>query len=479
MTIPTTNRVRPSIWLAVLPPLALAVLAGWMTWWNAQQRTLLADWDRAREARQLVDSLLRTAGVRPRELLTDPTLLDDLLALHPQVGALGLRSRHGWVHTPVGSQAARLVGALPPAEASPLDGGLLWCRVPLRIGPPEGSPGAGHGRGPWWARARVGDGHGSRPPRSGHEPEAARSPAGGPWPTQPVTGPAGEDRRSPGGGPFELAIVFTPDDEAPGWGFTLQMIVWPAVWLLVSGLWLWSLRAHGQMAALEEARRREAHLAAVGQMAARLAHEIKNPLGAIRAAVQHLLSQADPDPAGRPLLQVVEGETHRLEELTHGILDFSRPVQVRPERLPLGPFLTDALEQFATLHRRPAIPLSLPATLPDLPFDAGAVRQILDNLLANAWDACPDGPVTCTVRLDPAAVVILVEDRGPGLDESVQERVFEPFFSTKARGYGLGLAISRRLAEAHGGRLNLRSRPDGGGVAELTLPLEVPDARPA
>ncbi len=475
----TGNRFRPSLVLAALPPLALAFLAGWMTWWNAQQRSLLSDWARAREGRQLVDSLLRAAGGRPRELVNDPTLLDDLMALHPPVVALGLRNRDGWIHPPIGTQAARLVAAVPPLEVAPLDGGFLWFRVPLHIGPPNGVPGAGHGQGPWWARNRAGGGAAFRPARSGHDPEASRSASGGQPPERAGAGFAGNDLRSPGGGPFELAVVFTPDDEAPGWGFTLQMIVWPVAWLLGSALWLWSLRVHGQMAALQEARRREAHLAAVGQMAARLAHEIKNPLGAIRAAVQHLLSQADPAFPGRPLLEVVEGETHRLEELTRGILDFSRPVQVRPERQPLGPFLAAALAQFATLHRRPAIPLSMPAGLPDLPFDAAALRQILDNLLANAWDACPDGPVTCTVRSDPAAITILVEDRGPGLDETVQERVFEPFFSTKARGYGLGLAISRRLAEAHGGGLTLRSRPDGGGVAELTLPLEAPDARPA
>jgi signal transduction histidine kinase len=255
------------------------------------------------------------------------------------------------------------------------------------------------------------------------------------------------------------------------------MAVWPGVWLLISGLWLWNLRAQGQVSRLREERQREAHLAAVGQMTARLAHEIKNPLGAIRGAAQHLLGGLAATDPSRALLQVVEEETHRLEELTRGILDFSRPVQIRPEHQPPGPILRDALDRFATLQRRPPILLDLPPTLPDMSLDGSALRQILENLLGNAFDACPDGPVGCSVVVTERSLIVRVSDRGPGLAQEVQERLFEPFVSTKPRGYGLGLANSRRLAEAHGGTLFLKDQPGGGCLAELELPLEGNHAR--
>ncbi len=426
-----------------------------MSHWNALQRNLLQTWVREREARQLVEALVRMAGNRPRDLVGDSQLLLDLLSVNPEVVAFGIRNSAGWVQPPVGSMADRLEKNLPPLHAEIFESRWIWGRFPFHAGPPDGSgirTGGGAGRGPWWMRS---------PEISGE-------------PTAPSTVGTGV---RPGGGPFEIAVIFARNEEDPAWGYAIQVWIWPTAWLLISGLWIWNLRVRARMEVIREEARREAHLAGVGRMTARLAHEIKNPLGAIRGAAQHLLSGFSTSDPKAALLKVVEDETRRLEDLTRGILDFSRPVQISPSPQSAGDLLKNILDRFATLRRIPAIPLILPADLPTIVCDPGALGQILENLFSNAFDADREGKVECVVLDRPEGTLVRVEDRGTGISPEVESRLFEPFLSTKNRGYGLGLVISRRLAEAHGGSLVLHNREGGGCVAELMLPRERKDVR--
>lgn len=229
---------------------------------------------------------------------------------------------------------------------------------------------------------------------------------------------------------------------------------------------------------------RAEQLAWVGQMAAGIAHEIRNPLMAIK-----LLIQAAADRRGGPALkprdfQVLEEEIVRLEQIVSGFLDFARPP--RPEKRPVN--LLSLLNQTTNGIRARAdlqgvtIPEISAAPAVVVNADPNQLRQVFYNLLFNALDSQPQGgQVEVTVAVpEPlntsvAGVEITVRDRGPGLPVDLGDRIFEPFVSTKESGMGLGLSICRRIVDSHGGSLTATNRPDGGAVFSIRLPLPQPD----
>jgi signal transduction histidine kinase len=230
---------------------------------------------------------------------------------------------------------------------------------------------------------------------------------------------------------------------------------------------------------------RAEQLAWVGQMAAGIAHEIRNPLMAIKLLVQ-TAAERPGGPALRPRdFQVLEEEIVRLEAIVSGFLDFARPP--RPEPRPVD--VTELAEQVAVglrsrgdLHGV-AIAVETPAQPVVANADPNQLRQVLLNLIINALDAQPaGGEVRVAATIDPAAasphLVVTVTDTGPGLPASVGDRIFEPFVSTKESGLGLGLSICRRIAEAHGGTLTAANRPTppSGAVFTLRFPARSPSA---
>jgi two-component system sensor histidine kinase HydH len=232
---------------------------------------------------------------------------------------------------------------------------------------------------------------------------------------------------------------------------------------------------------------RAEQLAWVGQIAAGIAHEVRNPLMAIKLLVQ---TAGDPS-AGTGLrprdLRVLEEEIARLERIVSGFLDFARPPRPDLRPVELGALLEQAVEGVrpraevqgvAVVVDRPAAPIALRA-------DANQLRQVVYNLLFNALDAQPTGGrvrVTVAVEAphpeaDPA-VVFRVEDDGLGLPPGLGDRVFEPFVSTKETGLGLGLSICRRIVESHGGTVRAADRPGGGAVFTVRLPARRAAAAP-
>jgi len=205
------------------------------------------------------------------------------------------------------------------------------------------------------------------------------------------------------------------------------------------------------------------HLAELGEMSAVLAHEIRNPLGTIKGYAQ--LARERSTGLAVELLDPVVRETERLERLVHDLLLFARPEQVQPATVHWSD-LVSRLEPVAghvPLHIEPA---------PDLVFtaDPNAVLQILTNLVRNAAEALPDGGhIHVRARRLPHGVVISVEDDGPGLSPDARRRLFQPFFTTKSTGTGLGLPISRRLASQLGAKLELEAVEPHGARAVLTL----------
>jgi signal transduction histidine kinase len=257
---------------------------------------------------------------------------------------------------------------------------------------------------------------------------------------------------------------------------------------------------------------RSEQLAAVGQLAAGLAHELRNPLMSMKLIVQtaaERTASSDPagdgrmgnpshgqrlprDPLGRRDLAVLEEEISRLENMLQTFLDFARPPRPEKESVEVCTTVDRAVEvvgpraaqQDVRIHwQRREIPLWIEA-------DRAQLRQVLLNLLLNALDALPTGgniwigveqpvepPGEFSAETDTGTtrhVLIRVADDGPGLSAEVAPRIFEPFVSTKDAGIGLGLSICRRIVESHGGGITAHQRHEGGAEFVVCLPLATP-----
>lgn len=224
---------------------------------------------------------------------------------------------------------------------------------------------------------------------------------------------------------------------------------------------------------------RSEQLAAVGQLAAGLAHELRNPLMAMKLLVQTASEQGDAEAilTGRDLA-IIEEEIERLEHLVQMFLDFARPPKLRVDTFDVRQSVRRAvhlLDQRAA-HRGVVLSVRVPQDPVVVEADEMQVRQVLLNLILNAMDAVPNGGAIA-VELGAAAdsdethwAVLRVLDNGCGLPAELGNRIFDPFISTKETGIGLGLSICRRIVESHGGSISAASRAGGGSVFTVRLP---------
>jgi PAS domain S-box-containing protein len=214
-------------------------------------------------------------------------------------------------------------------------------------------------------------------------------------------------------------------------------------------------------------------LAALGELSAVVAHEVRNPLGVIFNSLGSLRRLVRPTGDAKLLLDIVGEEADRLNRIVGDLLDFARPStpQLRPERL--ASVVEDAVG--AALAQKPArveIVHEHDPAVPPVPMDARLVRQAILNVAVNAVQAMPrGGRITLRTRRAADAVVLEIEDTGAGIPEEVSARIFEPFFTTKASGTGLGLAVVKRIVEGHGGTVEARNAPGAGAVFALSFPL--------
>ncbi len=221
-------------------------------------------------------------------------------------------------------------------------------------------------------------------------------------------------------------------------------------------------------------------LANAGQMAAGVAHEVRNPLTAIKLLVQSALDRGpEASLTGRDL-QVLDEEVARLERLTSTFLDFARPPRLEKRPVDLTEVTQRVLELIAPRAELHGVNVRWHAHLP-VPLvegDPGQLHQVLYNLIVNALEVAPVGSdvwVSVSARHGtPPRVIIQVEDSGSGIPKDLGDRIFEPFVSTKETGMGLGLSICRRVVESHGGTIRAENRPRGGARFVVTLPSAAP-----
>ncbi len=233
---------------------------------------------------------------------------------------------------------------------------------------------------------------------------------------------------------------------------------------------------------------RAEQLAALGQLAAGMAHELRNPLTSIKLLVQSAAEQgASGVLEGRDLI-ILEQEIVRLERAIQLFLDFARPAKLQKQRFDLREVIENTVELVSKRAARQHVKLI--CQLSDRPLlieaDAEQIRQVTLNLLINSLDVLPGGgTIDITVDLpdnprdahtgDISAtvrrVLLQICDNGPGLPDSLVERIFEPFVSTKETGLGLGLSICRRIVEDHGGTIGAGNRAGGGAEFHVELPL--------
>ena len=233
-----------------------------------------------------------------------------------------------------------------------------------------------------------------------------------------------------------------------------------------------------QHEAIEAARARlvqSEKLAALGQLGATIAHEVRNPLAVIRSAAQNLgegVAAGDAD--GRRACQFITAEIDRLTSVVGSLLAFARPIRIEPRPVAVAELFDDALLLAGPeLARRQVHVLRPPAADTALQFqaDADLVRQVLVGLLSNAIEAAGSGgEVALAARRRDDVMELEVADSGPGVPTELRARIFEPFFTTRARGTGLGLPIARQIVEAHGGRLEVGERQGGGARFLVRLP---------
>lgn len=228
---------------------------------------------------------------------------------------------------------------------------------------------------------------------------------------------------------------------------------------------------------LERRQSQMERLAALGQLAAGVAHEINNPLAGIRNAFELIKSSLSPDHEHFELIGLIDKEIERISSITHQMYQLYKRAPQQPCEFGIAQTVHEVICMLASTANKRQIRLSF-----DSPGDPlrvtlveGEVKQILYNLICNAIQASPMGEeVAIRISQNAREIVVRIEDRGPGIRDEILPRIFDPFFSTKQAdsqaGMGLGLSVSRSVIEAMGGRINVSSRPGQGSVFSAIFP---------
>ena len=233
---------------------------------------------------------------------------------------------------------------------------------------------------------------------------------------------------------------------------------------------------------LEERERLRDRLAALGEMAAAIAHEVKNPLAGIEVLAGLLRRKITDTPDAQSVLTNIIHEVKMANAIVQEVLEFVRPIRLQVGRTAVAEAVRSAVQLADTKARRGdvSVDINVPQELPPIQGDQYQLTQVFTNLLMNAYEAMEGkGRVTITARTvrvnngfeEQDTVLVELADEGPGMPQDVADRVFNPFFTTKPQGSGLGLAIVRKIVDAHDGRIDLNTAPGRGTLIRVTLPV--------
>lgn len=222
----------------------------------------------------------------------------------------------------------------------------------------------------------------------------------------------------------------------------------------------------------EQRLREQATLASLGEMAAVVAHEVRNPLAGIRGGLQLLSSMLPDSPDGHEFVREIVARIDALNTVIEDLLTFARLREPRIAPVDVSGLLSDVVKglSYDPSLARITFDLEIGSSV-ELPGDVNQLRSLFTNILMNAAQSMPQGGIVeVRTGAQPSGWRVSIRDHGPGIPPEVRERVFEPFYTTKHRGTGLGLPTARRIADAHGGSVLLDDAPGGGTAVSITLP---------
>jgi two-component system sensor histidine kinase HydH len=286
----------------------------------------------------------------------------------------------------------------------------------------------------------------------------------------------GMGRRMP---PFRLRVaIFASEADFIRWEGIVHVTMNGLAIIMLLALAAYFLRTLKRFLHLKEKEESARHLTALGAMAATLAHEIRNPLGAMKGLTQLAQEDLPGDHKTQAMMSTVVREAERLEQLVTDLLTFARPRDPQISRFDFLRLVADLKASLQPKLDAARVRMEIEPGAPALVLDSdeNGLRQVLLNVVLNAMDATPaEGAITVRTRRDPKDSLLIAEidDTGPGLGGRDPEEMFQPFSTTKTKGTGLGLPVSRQIMERLGGSLNLSDRPEGGARCTLRLPPQV------
>jgi signal transduction histidine kinase len=235
------------------------------------------------------------------------------------------------------------------------------------------------------------------------------------------------------------------------------------------------VQANRELREAQASLRRSERLAALGQLTAGLAHELRNPLGTIRASAEMLRRRAaqNKPEVMNEMAANITSEVDRINGLVSSFLDFARPLELHPAPGELNGLFGEVVRDQSELARAHGVAVTTDGaeTVPAFSFDRHLLRVALSNLLQNAIQASAPGQhVELRARYEPPDIIITVSDAGEGIAPEHLESIFNPFFTTKPKGVGLGLALVAKIIDEHGGRIRVQSERGKGTTFELLLP---------
>ena len=221
----------------------------------------------------------------------------------------------------------------------------------------------------------------------------------------------------------------------------------------------------------EELLREQAALARLGQMAAVVAHEVKNPIAGIRGALQVIASRMAAESRDRSIITDIIVRLDALNGVVQDLLVFGRPSVLRSEPVDLRSLVASTADLITRDPAMRGLHIRISGTEAVAPADREQLQIVFHNILTNAAQAMGGtGEVDVNIQRTPAGWTLAFSDRGPGMPTELREKAFEPFFTTKHRGTGLGLPTARRIVEAHGGDIAIGASDGGGTVVSISLP---------